>query len=83
MFLATAVIASAIVVFLLMRFGLLALIGANLFDLLVNTYPISMDPSKHQFALGLIGPLIILALAICAFNVSLGGRRLFVDTKSA
>jgi serine/threonine-protein kinase len=83
LWLVSMAVVAAVAVYLLLRFGLLALVAFNLANQMFQSYPTTIDPSKPYFALGLIGPLIILALATYAFHVSLAGRRLFEDTKSA
>ena len=75
-------IRAAIGVSLVVRFDLQALIGSSLADALLCAYPLNADPTKPCFTVGLIGPLIILARAIYAFNVSLAGRRPVEEPRS-
>jgi serine/threonine-protein kinase len=75
-----AVIGSVINVFLLIRFGLLAFIAYSICDVASQAYfPFTIDTSAPYFASGLVGPLMILGLAIYAFRISLAGRPLFKD----
>jgi hypothetical protein len=78
-----AVITAVINVILLIRFGLLALIAYILCDTASQVnFPLTIDTSAPYFASGLVGPLLILGLAIYAFRVSLAGRPLFKDEAS-
>ena len=79
-----AVIGAVVNVFVLIRFGLLALIAFATCDAASQAnFPFTIDASAPYFASGLIGPLLILGLAIYAFRVSLAGRPLFQDEVSS
>ncbi len=64
---------------LLIRFGLLASIGWNLLGQLMSSYPVTADVAAPYFAISLLGPIVVLAIAVAAFKVSLAGRPLFTD----
>jgi hypothetical protein len=63
--------------FVVFRFGILALIGEMLFFNLLILFPITTQTSAWHFGIGLTGLVVLLALALCAFYTSLGGQPLF------
>jgi serine/threonine-protein kinase len=64
---------------LLLRFGLLATVGAFIVATTLAYYPITLDPGAPYFATSLLGLLICIALASFAFYGSLAGRPLFEE----
>jgi len=74
---ALAITMAVLIVFVLLRFGLLALaVGYTCVNLLVNA-PLGLDPSRWYFSRGLVPLLIVLALALYGFRTSLGSRPVF------
>ncbi|MBV9144722.1 MAG: hypothetical protein JO065_02315, partial [Acidobacteria bacterium] len=71
-----AILVAALIVFVLLRFGLLALtVGYTCVALLINA-PLGLDPSRWYFSRGFVPVLIVLALALYGFRTSLGSRPL-------
>jgi hypothetical protein len=64
---------AVVLAFLLTRFGVLAWIPMGL----VNFLPLTADPASPFFTASLISVVVMLALAIFAFRVSLAGHPLF------
>ena len=67
---------ASIVVYVPMRFGLLALVTTLFFIPLLDTRPLTLDTSAWYFGVSLATLLFILAVNLAAFRISLGGRRL-------
>jgi serine/threonine-protein kinase len=74
-----AAINSAIFIFLLVRFGLLASIFAEFFLLLGIFYPLTSDLSVWYSGVTIFALAIGLALAIYGFYISLAGQPLFKE----
>ncbi len=74
-----AVISVAIVVFTTVRFGVLAAIVAEFCGRLVTYHFVSGDPSNWAFYAGMVGVLVIAALAAWGAKTALAGRPLFGD----
>jgi serine/threonine-protein kinase len=74
-----AAINSAISIFLLVRFGLLATIFAEFFFLLGVFYPLTSDLSAWYSGVTIFALAIGLALAIYGFYISLAGQPLFKE----
>ncbi len=70
-------IAYAVLVFLLMRFGLLAAIAAFFFNRLLNGFPITTDASAWYAGIGLTAVLVMAAVTLYGFYTSLAGRPVF------
>jgi hypothetical protein len=70
-------IISSLTVFLLVRFGLLALIAAGLFGLFLGNFPLTTDASAWYAGIGFAGILLMAAMAFYSFYTSLGGRPMF------
>ena len=68
---------SALFLFAAVRFGVLACTVTLFVDRLLVTTPLTLDLSRWYAARGLFFVALILALAIWAFRVSLGGRPVF------
>jgi hypothetical protein len=72
-----AFIIAALILVLLLRFGLLALaVGYTCVNLLVGA-PLGLDPSRWYFSHAVVPVLIVLALAVYGFKTSLGSRPVF------
>jgi len=71
------ILAMTCVVFLLIRFGLLAYIAGIFFYNLLLTFPITTQLSAWYSGIGLTGLAVLLAFALYAFHTSLGGQPLF------
>jgi serine/threonine-protein kinase len=71
---------SAILIFLLIRFGLVAFMAAGLFNSLTQDWPLTSDLSSPFFATSLLGPLVLIAVGLYAFKISLAGRPLFKES---
>jgi len=69
----------SILLFVLIRFGLLALLATALATGLLWGFPTTFDFSKWYAGIGLWGPLLVLALAGYGFWVALAGQPLFRD----
>jgi len=65
------------VLFVLLRFGILAFISSVFFFSLLLAFPITAEFSASYFRLGLTGLVFLLTFALYAFHTSLGGRPLF------
>ncbi|HVH88679.1 MAG TPA: hypothetical protein VM912_18320, partial [Terriglobales bacterium] len=72
-----AVVSVVLVAVVLLRFGLLGLIAAYTVQNFLEGFPIALDPSRWYFARGFVPVLIVLALAIYGFRISLGARPVF------
>jgi len=72
-----AIIISSVLVITLLRFGLLGVIVAYTVLNFMEGFPVALDPSRWYFARGFIPVLIVLALAVYAFRISLGSRPVF------
>jgi hypothetical protein len=71
--------AAAAAVFVLMRFGLLAFVTANVVGDLFFNFPLTTDFSAWYFDVTLLALGIFLAIVIYGFYVSLGGQKLVRD----
>jgi len=67
----------SLTVFLLVRFGLLALIASELFGEFLGNFPLTTDPSAWYSSIGFAGILLMAAMVLYAFYTSLGGRPMF------
>jgi serine/threonine-protein kinase len=70
---------AAIMVFVLVRFGLLASIIQTIFFLLLLMVPIVLDRSAWYFTNSVLFVLAPAVLAVYGFYISLAGRRVFSD----
>jgi serine/threonine-protein kinase len=73
----TGALAGGLAVAVLMRFGLLALAAAFVFQHLLLGFPVTTQPSTWYWETGLAGVFLLLALAGYAFYTSLGGQPVF------
>jgi hypothetical protein len=71
------VLAMVIDLFMILRFGLLALIAEKFFCNLLDLFPITTQTSAWYFGIGLAGLAVFLMLALYAFQTSLGGQPMF------
>jgi serine/threonine-protein kinase len=74
--LALNLIITVVAVFLLIRFGLLALVATWVFELLINL-PLTTQGSAWYASISLTGILLMAAMALYGFYTSLGGRPIF------
>jgi serine/threonine-protein kinase len=77
---ATAVIQTAFLLFLLIRFGLLTTLAYFLSAMMSSRFPVTLDVSAPYFTASLIGPLVLVAIVFYSFRVSLAGRPLFSES---
>jgi hypothetical protein len=73
-------ITSALTVFLLIRFGLLAVVVSGVFNDILGSFPLTTQMSSWYAGLSLAGILLMAALAFYGFYTSLGGRPIFGGT---
>jgi len=71
------VIIHGLAVFLLIRFGVLAIMAYLLFGVFLGNFPLTTDMSAWYASIGLAGMLLMAAMAFYGFYTSLGGRPLF------
>jgi hypothetical protein len=76
-FFVVRLITSGLTVFLLIRFGLLALVAANAFDGVLASFPLTTEMSAWYAGISLAGILVMAAMAFYGFYTSLGGRPMF------
>jgi serine/threonine-protein kinase len=63
-----------VVVGLLIRFGVLALFADFFCSMLISSFAITADTSAPYFSASLIGPLVVVLLAVLAYRATLSGR---------
>lgn len=68
---------ASLAVFVMIRFGLLALVANFVVYNIVQNYPLTMEWSVWYSGIGLAGILLIAAMAFYGFYNSLGGRPVF------
>jgi hypothetical protein len=73
----TWLITIALTVFVLIRFGLLAVVAAGVFNDLVGSFPLTTQGSAWYAGISLAGLLLVAAMALYGFYTSLGGRPVF------
>jgi hypothetical protein len=76
----SALIFSMLAVFVMIRFGLLALVANNVAFTILQHFPLTTQFSAWYAGIGLTGILLIVALAFYGFYTSLGGRAVFGRT---
>ncbi len=64
-------------VYLVIRFGVLALAAARVFDVFLGSFPLTTQMSAWYADISLAGILLMGAIALYAFHTSLGGRPMF------
>jgi len=75
--LATSLIYWGLLVFLLIRFGLLAFAAQGLFNGILGSFPLTTQWSAWYAGISLAGILLMAAIAFYGFYTSLGGRPMF------
>ncbi len=75
--LATTVVFLSLAVFVLTRFGLLAMLANNLIHSLLTDFPLTTQGSAWYAGIGLGVILLLAAIAFYGFYTSLGGRPIF------
>jgi hypothetical protein len=73
---AFALVVAAVVIFLFLRFGLLALVFANYFGHCLQ-FPLTTDSSAWYAGTSLFVLSVLAALAIYGFRIALAGRPMF------
>jgi hypothetical protein len=73
----SALIFSVLAVFVMIRFGLLALVANHVVFSILQHFPLTTQFSAWYAGIGLTGILLIVSLAFYGFYVSLGGRPVF------
>jgi len=58
----------------LIRFGLLAVVAAGVFNDILGSFPLTTQMSSWYAGMSLAGILLMAAIAFYAFYTSLGGR---------
>ncbi len=71
------IITNSVIVFLLIRFGLLAMIAAQFLGAVIGGYPLTTELSAWYISISFAGLLLIGAIAFYGFYFSLGGRPVF------
>jgi len=61
----------------LIRFGLLAVVAAGVFNDILGSFPLTTQMSSWYAGMSLAGILLMGAIAFYAFYTSLGGRPVF------
>ena len=74
---ATLLVISSLWIFMLMRFGLLAVVLTSFTATIINYYPVTFDTSAWYFSYGFAALALLAAIIFYAFYTSLGGRPLF------
>ncbi|HEY6322614.1 MAG TPA: serine/threonine-protein kinase, partial [Thermoanaerobaculia bacterium] len=68
---------SSLAVFVMIRFGLLAVVANLVFVKILQTFPLTTDASAWYAGTSLTGILLMAAMALYGFYASLGGRPIF------
>jgi hypothetical protein len=66
-----------VTLFVLARFGLLAVTATGMSTMFLQGFPVTTEPSAWYSGIGLTGVLLLLGLTVYAFYTSLGGQPLF------
>ena len=77
---ASQLIFFVLAVFVLIRFGLLALVAGYILRVLLTTFPLTSQGSAWYAGISLAGILLMAAIAFYGFYTSLGGRPVFGGT---
>jgi len=70
-------ITTSLTVFLLLRFGLLAIVASHFFNDILGGFPLTTQMSAWYSGLSIAGILLMAAIAFYSFYTSLGGRPVF------
>jgi hypothetical protein len=73
----SGLILSGLSVFLLIRFGLLAVVASEVFNNILGSFPLTTQMSSWYSGLSVTGILLLAAIAFYGFYVSLAGQPLF------
>jgi serine/threonine-protein kinase len=76
-FLVPRLILFGLTVYLLIRFGVLALAASGVFDVFLGAFPLTTQMSAWYADTSLAGMLLMAAIAFYAFHTALGGRPMF------
>jgi len=76
----SALIFSTLAVFVMIRFGLLALVANHVVFTILQHFPLTTQGSAWYAGIGLTGILLIASMAFYGFYTSLGGRAVFGRT---
>ena len=68
---------ASVALFLLIRFGLLALVANYVLWYLLTNFPLTIEASAWYAGISLVGILLMAAIAFYGFYNSLGGRPVF------
>jgi serine/threonine-protein kinase len=71
------ILEQVVLIAVLFRFGLLAIVGALFVPILLMRSPLTLDPSRWYFSLGMFAVAIVLGLAAYGFHTSLGAQKAF------
>jgi hypothetical protein len=71
-------ITNTLTAFLLIRFGLLVVVGAGIFNDILRSFPLTTQMSSWYAGTSLAGILLLAAIALSAFFPSLGADRISV-----
>ena len=72
---------TAVLVFVMLRFGLVSLLSASFVYVMMILFPLTTDFSLWYSGAALFAVLVIAAMAAFAFHTSLAGRSLFDDVE--
>jgi serine/threonine-protein kinase len=75
--LVTGLITTGLQVFLLIRFGLLAVMASSVFNFILGGFPLTTQGSAWYAGISLAGILLMAAMAFYGFHTSLGDRPVF------
>ncbi len=73
----TGLITTGLAVVLLIRFGLLVVVAADVFTNFLGNFPLTTQGSMWYASLSLAGILLMVSMAFYGFYTSLGGRPIF------
>jgi hypothetical protein len=75
--LVNALIMAGLSAFVLIRFGLLAVVASEVFNNILGSFPMTTQMSSWYSSLSVAGILLLAAMAFYSFYTSLGGRPVF------
>jgi Protein kinase domain len=73
----SGLIVTGLTAFVMIRFGLLAVVAFEVFNNLLGTFPFTTQGSVWYFSLSVAGIVLVTAIAVYAFYISLGSRPMF------
>ena len=77
LFFARGLILYGLTVYLMIRFGVLALVASNVFGVFLGSFPLTTQMSAWYADISLAGMVLMAVMAVYAFHTSLGGRPMF------